>query len=432
MTNNELVVPNNVKADGVLSPVAVESLLKKEFPQVAQWLCWKSEKDPAKFALKCFTGEGNRSSGRIGVWRWERVPCSYCNTGLWGGDTRRQQIGTGWLGMIRVSNTAGQEFLLFSYLNDDKMDPVPYDFFASTGDLKLLRRFADDVRRLTVKRERSKVRINVYKGADIQLDAREMEPVLLPDAVHADIVSQATTFFRHARLYQDLGAPYRRGFPFAGPPGTGKSMMIHSLVRRCWKAYRAEPYFMNIRPDTDCDDLSMFFNWGSSSGPRVLILEEIDSLACETRVTRAALLSQLDKLDSKRGVLLIATSNNPEKIDPALIHRPSRFDRVWHFDVPDAGLRTVYLKRAFPTVTASVLEELVRLTGGWSFAYLKELRMTSAVIAAGNGGAEVTSAMALEAHRLLQSQFDASQQSHAYRSKRKGVAGFGDRLSPAA
>lgn len=190
-----------------------------------------------------------------------RVPCSYCNTGLWGGDTRRKRAGIGWLGMIRVWNTQDPEFLLFSYLNGDRAEPVPFDMFASTSDLNLLCWFADDIRRLSTARLRNKLRINVYKGSDIHIDAEETEPILLPESVHSDIVNQATTFFRQADLYRQLAAPYRRGFLFAGPPGNGKSMMIHSLVRRCWKAFRAEAHFMNIRPDTDCDDLAMFLNW---------------------------------------------------------------------------------------------------------------------------------------------------------------------------
>lgn len=425
-------VLNGAPWDGVLSPVAAEAMLRREFPEVPQWLCWKTERDPAKFALKAFTGEGNQNDGRIGKWRWERVPCSYCNTGLWGGDTRRKRAGIGWLGMIRVWNTQDPEFLLFSYLNGDRAEPVPFDMFASTSDLNLLRRFADDIRRLSTARLRNKLRINVYKGSDIHIDAEETEPILLPESVHSDIVNQATTFFRQADLYRQLAAPYRRGFLFAGPPGNGKSMMIHSLVRRCWKAFRAEAHFMNIRPDTDCDDLAMFLNWGKADSPRVLILEEIDSLACETQVTRAALLSLLDKLDSKHGVLLVATSNNPEKIDPALIHRPSRFDRVWNFDLPEEPLRAAYLERAFPAISARLVEDLARRTGGWSFAYLKELRITAAVIAAGRGTAEVTVPMIQEAHDLLSAQFNSGQQAHAFRPRRKGVSGFGNRLTPAA
>jgi len=73
-------------------------------------------------------------------------------------------------------------------------------------------------------------------------------------------------------------------------------------------------------------------------------------------------------------VLVIATTNYPEKIDPALLLRPSRFDRVWHFPLPDAESRLRLLKKkAAGYFEDSVLEHVAKLSTGFSMAYVQEI-----------------------------------------------------------
>jgi len=110
-------------------------------------------------------------------------------------------------------------------------------------------------------------------------------------------------------------------------------------------------------------------------------LEDLDSLTRESRITRSALLQELDGLTSKEGMLIIGTTTNPDEIDPALTHRPSRFDRVWHFPIPSTQLRLEYLTGELNGLSPDVVQEITRLTAGWSFAYLKELRTTASILA---------------------------------------------------
>lgn len=74
-------------------------------------------------------------------------------------------------------------------------------------------------------------------------------------------------------------------------------------------------------------------------------------------------------------------TNHPERLDPSLIHRPSRFDRKYRFDLPEAGLRRRYLeawaKRLSVPLAEGVLDKAVEETAGFTFAYLKEVGLST-------------------------------------------------------
>jgi SpoVK/Ycf46/Vps4 family AAA+-type ATPase len=151
-----------------------------------------------------------------------------------------------------------------------------------------------------------------------------------------------------------------------GPPGTGKTMTVRRLVRMCNERYRANFFSLSIGRKTDEDALGMTFHMAEKSAPSVLILEDMDSLTRESMVTRATFLSYLDGMKSNKGILIIGTTNNPEDIDPALVHRPSRFDRVWVFPVPDRTLRRKFLSHHFGGADPETISQLVSETGNWS------------------------------------------------------------------
>jgi SpoVK/Ycf46/Vps4 family AAA+-type ATPase len=81
--------------------------------------------------------------------------------------------------------------------------------------------------------------------------------------------------------------------------------------------------------------------------------------------------------------VVLATTNHPDRLDPAILDRPSRFDRKYYFDLPASAERTAYVefwnKELQPELRLSevMMPELVRQTEGFSFAYLKELFLSS-------------------------------------------------------
>ena len=142
---------------------------------------------------------------------------------------------------------------------------------------------------------------------------------------------------------------------------------------------------MNVRRSTDDFDIECLFKQAVADSPTLVVLEDLDSLTDESSSCRYSILNQLDGLRANEGILVIGTTNHPERIDPALMHRPSRFDRVWRFELPDAEVRVRYLQRSFGELPFVFLREVAESTAGWSFSYLNELRVGACMQAAQAG-----------------------------------------------
>lgn len=408
-----------------LSPVSAENLLRKELPHIPHWMCWNMGPDPAERALRAFLGEGINRQGTIGPWKWERIPCAYGNVGFWSGSLKQTQLGTGWTGLLRITTPESGEFYLFGYLRVDLK--INAEYMVSTGDLKLLRRFADDVHKhIRPRRSRNSVHVNVVNSMhDFTLRADQMEKVYLPDNLYSDILAQVDGFFGSRKVYKDMGIPFKRGFLFTGLPGTGKTMLIRNLIRHCHRKHRVGTSYLSINRRTDADDLRNLFQSASGRRPALLILEDVESLCQETMLTRSEVLAELDGINQRSGMLLIATANDPGRIDPALVHRPSRFDRVWTFPLPDQPLRARYFAEQFTGIEPSLAAQLAEETSDWTFAYIKELRNTAGILAIREGLTGIEGPHIKAAFKLLREQFEAGKKGHAGNGKRTGRVGFG-------
>jgi ATP-dependent 26S proteasome regulatory subunit len=84
------------------------------------------------------------------------------------------------------------------------------------------------------------------------------------------------------------------------------------------------------------------------------------------------LLNCLDGVDTGERIIVVATANEPTILDPAILRRPGRFDRVVHFLNPDFGLRQAYLQRMNPTFETVSLRKAASESDGFSFAQLRE------------------------------------------------------------
>jgi ATP-dependent 26S proteasome regulatory subunit len=110
-------------------------------------------------------------------------------------------------------------------------------------------------------------------------------------------------------------------------------------------------------------------------------MEDLDSLI--TDFNRSFFLNELDGFANNDGLCILATTNHPELLDPAIIERPSRFDRKYHFTLPAAPERERYVRQWFSQraeqarPTDETLAKVAAECEGFSFAYLKELCMSS-------------------------------------------------------
>ena len=90
----------------------------------------------------------------------------------------------------------------------------------------------------------------------------------------------------------------------------------------------------------------------------------------------------MDGFAQNTGVIVLATTNHPERLDPAIIDRPSRFDRKYHFDLPQPQERLQYLQTKLhddAKLSEGGCQQVASLSDGFSFAYLKELVLSSLV-----------------------------------------------------
>lgn len=196
---------------------------------------------------------------------------------------------------------------------------------------------------------------------------------------------------RHPELFQKLGIDPPKGVLLYGPPGTGKTLIAKAV------ANETDAYFINISgPEIMSkfygeseQHLRELFKEASDNTPAIIFIDEIDAIApkraevtgeVERRVV-AQLLALMDGLEARGQVVVIAATNRPEGIDPAL-RRPGRFDREIEIGVPDAAGRLQILQvhtRGMPIADDVRLEDLASTTHGFVGADLASLSKEAAM-----------------------------------------------------
>ncbi len=174
-----------------------------------------------------------------------------------------------------------------------------------------------------------------------QKPPRSAETVILPNQQLESLIEDTKSFLSSSKWYSERGIPYRRGYLFTGPPGTGKTSVVMVLAT----VFKRALYILNLGGLEDDNDLVSAF----LDVPRgaFLLVEDVDVILASHRrrkinsdgeekevkgVTISALLNCIDGIMAQEGRLLIMTTNYPDKLDPALV-RPGRADRIEKFDL---------------------------------------------------------------------------------------------------
>jgi cell division protease FtsH len=214
-------------------------------------------------------------------------------------------------------------------------------------------------------------------------------------------------FLKTPEKYQALGGRIPKGVLLVGPPGTGKTLLAKAV------AGEADVPFFSM---SGSDFVEMFVGVGASRvrdlfgqaenrAPCIIFIDELDALGKtrsgstigshdEREQTLNALLVEMDGFDSNGGVIIMAATNRPETLDPALL-RPGRFDRTVVVDRPDVVGREAILKVHVRTVKLADevdLRHVASLTPGSAGADLANLVNEAALLAARNNRSAVTMA----------------------------------------
>ncbi|HWR14490.1 MAG TPA: ATP-dependent zinc metalloprotease FtsH [Terriglobales bacterium] len=212
-------------------------------------------------------------------------------------------------------------------------------------------------------------------------------------------------FLREAQKFQKLGGRIPKGVLLVGPPGTGKTLLARAV------AGEANVPFFSI---SGSDFVEMFvgvgasrvrdlFEQGKKNAPCIIFIDEIDAVGRhrgaglggghdEREQTLNQLLVEMDGFESNEGVILIAATNRPDVLDPALL-RPGRFDRRVVVPRPDVRGREEILRvhsRKIPLAEDVDLSVLARGTPGFSGADLANLVNEAALLAARQNRKTVT------------------------------------------
>lgn len=224
--------------------------------------------------------------------------------------------------------------------------------------------------------------IFVVNGKDIPITPVCWDEVILPSGFAEDIRANATAFLQGQERYAQLGIPYRRGFLFCGPPGCGKTLTLKAL------AHTMPAKFVTVlgRANVSDEEIQHAFYVAEKHAPAVVLFEDIDKLIHTAGISLSHFLNMLDGLQVTKGVLVIATSNEPQLMDPALLHRPSRFDRMWVFPLPSMEQRLALLhKRGQGYFSDTALQDVAHRSQGFSMAYVQEIVVNALLGAAHNG-----------------------------------------------
>ncbi len=190
---------------------------------------------------------------------------------------------------------------------------------------------------------------------------------------------------KHPELFQRLGIDPPKGVLLYGPPGTGKTLIAKAVANEVNAHFISisGPEIMSKYYGESEQRLREIFEEAKENAPSIIFIDEIDSIApkreevtgeVERRVV-AQLLALMDGLEARGDVIVIAATNRPDAIDPAL-RRPGRFDREIEIGVPDREGRKEILEihtRGMPLAEDVDLDELAELTVGFVGADLEAL-----------------------------------------------------------
>lgn len=213
-------------------------------------------------------------------------------------------------------------------------------------------------------------------------------------------VREIVDFLKYPEKYQRLGGRIPKGVLLVGPPGTGKTLLAKAIAGEAGVPFfsLSGSDFVEMFVGVGAARVRDMFQQASAKSPCIIFIDELDALGKsrsgnvvgvhdEREQTLNALLVEMDGFDPNTGIIVIAATNRPETLDPALL-RPGRFDRNVLVDRPDKSGRSEILKVHVKNVKLSSnveLEQIASITSGFSGADLANLVNEAALLAARNG-----------------------------------------------
>ncbi|MES2209038.1 MAG: ATP-dependent zinc metalloprotease FtsH [Chloroflexota bacterium] len=210
-------------------------------------------------------------------------------------------------------------------------------------------------------------------------------------------LQEIVEFLKFPEKFNTLGARIPRGVLLVGPPGTGKTLMARAVAGEAGVPFFSisGSEFVEMFVGVGASRVRDLFDQAKRNSPCIVFVDEIDAVGRqrgaglggshdEREQTLNQILVEMDGFDTNTGVIVVAATNRPDVLDPALL-RPGRFDRQVILDRPDMKGRVAILKvhiKGKPLDKAVSIEGLARLSPGFSGADLANLINEGAILAA--------------------------------------------------
>ena len=247
-------------------------------------------------------------------------------------------------------------------------------------------------------------RINSFGKAKAKLGSDEKKKVFFTDVAGADEEKEELTevvdFLKNPAKFQELGAKIPHGVLLVGPPGTGKTLLAKAVAGEAGVPFYSisGSDFVEMYVGVGASRVRDLFETAKKNSPSIVFIDEIDAVGRhrgaglggghdEREQTLNQLLVEMDGFGSNDGVIVIAATNRPDILDPALL-RPGRFDRQVTVNYPDIKGREAILKvhaKNKPFEKDVDLATLAKSTPGFTGADLANLLNEAALLSARKG-----------------------------------------------
>lgn len=242
-----------------------------------------------------------------------------------------------------------------------------------------------------------------------KLISPEAPKVTFDDVAGCDEAKEELTevieFLKDPKRFGRLGGRLPKGVLLVGPPGTGKTLLAKAVAGEAGRPFfqMSGSDFVEMFVGVGASRVRDLFEQGKANAPCIIFIDEIDAVGRhrgaglggghdEREQTLNQLLVEMDGFEANEGVILLAATNRPDVLDPALL-RPGRFDRQVVVDAPDVKGREQILKvhaRKLPLEEDVALDIIAKGTPGLSGADLANLCNESALLAARRGAERVS------------------------------------------
>lgn len=215
-------------------------------------------------------------------------------------------------------------------------------------------------------------------------------------------LTEIVDFLKNPKKYRDLGARIPRGVLLAGAPGTGKTLLAKAIAGEAGVPFfhTSGSEFEEMLVGAGASRVRDLFKKARNTTPCIIFIDEIDAVAKKRGTvlhsgageqTLNQILVEMDGLEERENVIVLAATNRPDVLDPAIL-RPGRFDRMVVVHMPDAKGReeilVVHAKNKKFAVGVN-LKDLAKKTIGYSGADLENILNEAAIMAAQDGDKEI-------------------------------------------